>query len=277
MALTGKPRDYESGLGLDYFGARYFSGAQGRFTSPDPFLGSGRAEEPQSWNRYVYAGNNPLRFIDPTGLDYYDQNGNRIGTDGNTDGNDYVVTDAEQIELIRRNNRTRGGTTALDQVGSAILMPGATVRAAIGDAVGRSNAPSDAAGDQQGGSHEEGGAWGLNAAGNQIATPAAPGAFADLRQPGRVVAQIDPALAADPARQNDIQTPQGVFHVHPRAQVTMPDGTIRVFNQFPSGADIGAAASMNIVVGARDRTVYFYNGGGQRATIPLNRFLRLPR
>jgi hypothetical protein len=23
-------------MGLDYFGARYFSGAQGRFTNPDP-------------------------------------------------------------------------------------------------------------------------------------------------------------------------------------------------------------------------------------------------
>lgn len=34
--FTGKERDAESGL--DYFAARYFSGAQGRFTSPDkPF------------------------------------------------------------------------------------------------------------------------------------------------------------------------------------------------------------------------------------------------
>jgi RHS repeat-associated protein len=32
--FTGKERDAESGL--DYFGARYFSAAQGRFTSPDP-------------------------------------------------------------------------------------------------------------------------------------------------------------------------------------------------------------------------------------------------
>jgi RHS repeat-associated protein len=32
--FTGKERDAETGL--DYFGARYFSSAQGRFTSPDP-------------------------------------------------------------------------------------------------------------------------------------------------------------------------------------------------------------------------------------------------
>jgi RHS repeat-associated protein len=66
--FTGKERDAETGL--DYFGARYMSAAQGRFTSPDPFLGSGRPEDPQSWNRYAYARNNPLVYIDPTGLDY---------------------------------------------------------------------------------------------------------------------------------------------------------------------------------------------------------------
>ena len=66
--FTGKERDAETGL--DFFLARYYSGAQGRFTSPDPFLASGRPEDPQSWNRYAYARNNPLAYIDPTGMDY---------------------------------------------------------------------------------------------------------------------------------------------------------------------------------------------------------------
>ena len=67
--FTGKERGNSTTEGgLDYFGARYFSGAQGRFTSPDPLLNSGRPWEPQSWNRYSYALNNPLRFVDPSGL-----------------------------------------------------------------------------------------------------------------------------------------------------------------------------------------------------------------
>jgi uncharacterized protein RhaS with RHS repeats len=53
---------------LDYFGARYFSGAQGRFTSPDPILSSGRPDNPQTWNQYAYVLNNPLRYTDPYGL-----------------------------------------------------------------------------------------------------------------------------------------------------------------------------------------------------------------
>jgi RHS repeat-associated protein len=65
---TGKERDTESGL--DYFGARYYGSSMGRFMSPDP-LGPwvANAADPQSWNMYAYAGNNPLVNTDPTGYD----------------------------------------------------------------------------------------------------------------------------------------------------------------------------------------------------------------
>jgi RHS repeat-associated protein len=66
---TGKERDAETGL--DYFGARYMSAAQGRWTSPDIInITPERLVAPSSTlNKYVYGGNNPLKFIDPDGLD----------------------------------------------------------------------------------------------------------------------------------------------------------------------------------------------------------------
>jgi len=64
---TGKERDSETGL--DFFGARYFSGAQGRFTSADEPLGDQYPSDPQSWNLYGYVRNNPLKSVDPSGLD----------------------------------------------------------------------------------------------------------------------------------------------------------------------------------------------------------------
>jgi RHS repeat-associated protein len=36
LQFTGKERD--GNTGLDYFGARYYSGVQGRFTSADPLF-----------------------------------------------------------------------------------------------------------------------------------------------------------------------------------------------------------------------------------------------
>ncbi len=68
--FTGKERDPESGL--DYFGARYYGSALGRFTSPDwsakpqavPYA---NLADPQSLNLYSYVRNNPLGKADPDG------------------------------------------------------------------------------------------------------------------------------------------------------------------------------------------------------------------
>ena len=60
-------RDVETGL--DYFVHRYYSSPQGRFTSIDPLLESMNPGNPQSLNRYTYALNNPLAYVDPDGLE----------------------------------------------------------------------------------------------------------------------------------------------------------------------------------------------------------------
>lgn len=55
---------------MDYFLARYYSSAQGRFTSADPlYLELRRLGDPQQLNLYSYTRNNPLNLIDSSGLD----------------------------------------------------------------------------------------------------------------------------------------------------------------------------------------------------------------
>ena len=65
--FTGYERDGETGL--DFAQARYYSNAQGRFSSVDPALSSGNTGNPQTWNRYAYVLNNPPNLKDPLGLD----------------------------------------------------------------------------------------------------------------------------------------------------------------------------------------------------------------
>jgi RHS repeat-associated protein len=68
FTYTGRER--EEGQDLYYYRARYYDPHIGRFLSPDvmpPNLG-----KPFSLNPYLYARNNPLRFIDPLGLDWFE-------------------------------------------------------------------------------------------------------------------------------------------------------------------------------------------------------------
>jgi RHS repeat-associated protein len=64
--FTGKEWDTETDL--EYMGARYHSAVQGRFLSTDPALNlHATLPSPQHWNRYAYALNNPLNFVDTDG------------------------------------------------------------------------------------------------------------------------------------------------------------------------------------------------------------------
>jgi len=62
--FTDYVRDSESGLEHSWF--RQYSARVGQYGTADPVLG--RRINPQTWNRYAYAINNPIRYVDPRGL-----------------------------------------------------------------------------------------------------------------------------------------------------------------------------------------------------------------
>jgi RHS repeat-associated protein len=72
MRFTGHERELGTsfpahGDDLDYMHARFYSPLTGRFLSVDPI--GGDLGMVQSWNRYAYALGNPLKYVDPYGLD----------------------------------------------------------------------------------------------------------------------------------------------------------------------------------------------------------------
>jgi RHS repeat-associated protein len=79
--FTGYEKDQETGL--DFAQARYYGNGLGRFTSVDPALESMYLLFPQSMNRYIYCGNNPIICTDPDGLGW------RFETYTNSNGDEY--------------------------------------------------------------------------------------------------------------------------------------------------------------------------------------------
>ncbi len=133
--FTGYERDIESDL--DFAQARMFGYSQGRFTSPDPLLSSGRIQNPQSWNRYPYVLNNPLNLIDPTGMvwGYYDVDGQRHfhwfdGKAGKFGGHSYSTYNGPSVV----DNTNAGRIRLLDGGGYKVLkaLPASTTSASNG-------------------------------------------------------------------------------------------------------------------------------------------------
>ena len=117
--------------------------------------------------------------------------------------------------------------------------------------------------DKKGGFHEEGGQWIITTNGKTIPVPAKPGPASPTTEGG---AHVDPAESIDPSLKSDAIDLGGTWHVHPSGSLTKEKGNVRTthqFNQPPSQKDIKEAGSgINIVVGAGDRKVYFYNSSG---------------
>jgi RHS repeat-associated protein len=61
--FTGQVLDEDTGL--YFYGSRYYDPELGRFVQADTIVPSPGA--PQTLNRYSYCGNNPLKYVDPTG------------------------------------------------------------------------------------------------------------------------------------------------------------------------------------------------------------------
>ncbi len=86
--FTGKELDAS---GLYYYGARFYDQVVGHFISVDPLWlhnPERGLDHPQSFNVYAYAGNNPLIYVDPTGLDTetFDKTGDLTSKVGDTLG-----------------------------------------------------------------------------------------------------------------------------------------------------------------------------------------------
>ncbi len=95
--FNGKEQDPESGL--YYYGARYYNPRLGRFMSVDPQADS---KENISYSPFNYVVNNPIRFIDPTGMtreEYDDYIFNLVMNDGSIQEIGRIVAPGDDVEF----------------------------------------------------------------------------------------------------------------------------------------------------------------------------------
>ena len=271
------------------FGARNFDSRVGRWWSTDPLQRKFVYNAP-----YLGFSDDPLNRIDPTGKgDFYSQSGKKVGTDGHSDGEIYIVTDKNALKLIQKNTKDGVFTQVNDVQSSTIKLPNAEIRWSISKSVDRSNRPSLA--DVKGGFHEEGGIWGIGYDNKEKVVDAKPGPYSNPSE--QKEAHIDVWDSQDPSQ--SLRTVEGTFHVHPSGEISstdnnLPQGssgqtigattTTSYFDQPPSDVDIqnagketqsGDVKGNSIVIGARSKTVYIYNGSGTQATFPLDLFRNL--
>ena len=100
--FSGKERDNESGYA--YFGARYYDSDLSIWLSPDPL-----AELYPALSPYAYCANNPLKYIDPNGMEFEDfENFLNLNIDPpkkdnpqqpNSQDNPYIFPDEVVIEV----------------------------------------------------------------------------------------------------------------------------------------------------------------------------------
>ncbi|MCM1722955.1 RHS repeat domain-containing protein, partial [Bacteroides ovatus] len=98
---NGKELDTENGLNLYDYDARQMDIIFGRFTSVDPM-----AEKYYHWSPYAYCMDNPLKYIDPNGLDSY------IILYSNSDSRFKAAAETRQREIMN----SKSFTTEKDHV-----------------------------------------------------------------------------------------------------------------------------------------------------------------
>jgi RHS repeat-associated protein len=137
--FTGQVFDAESGL--YYYNARYYDPELGRFIQPDTDIPD--LSNPQSYNRYSYCVNDPLRYTDPTGHSIWNNFNPSLLWDSEVYqgigyaimGNTSVRSDPNSYQSLMANNGTPLLTGLTDANGNKLGNPATAVVKAGGGAL----------------------------------------------------------------------------------------------------------------------------------------------
>ena len=267
-SFSGKEKDSETGY--HYFGARYYNSDLSLWLSVDPM-----ADKYPSLSPYNYCAWNPMKIVDPDGedvADFYDLNGQWIGTDGINDGRIYLVTDETDVSKILANGENcEIQTTSVSNVKSAIELPSVGLREEmLSKLIENDNAnPYREYGGIVVGENNQKIGWAKPGPEFNYGEGAHINPF-DLQDPGILSSRIDDCVQ------------KWRFHSHPSG-IRWNGNSYTQINQKPDGFDIGnmstrpTASGYAFQFGMRSKMVNIYNGEGTKASISFDLFNRIGR
>jgi len=251
------------------FEARYYDAALGRTTTQDP-----HAESYYSHSPYSMFFNNPLLFIDPTGMDpIYGKNfwGNTklIGDDGKTDDKSYLVKGSVKRDVKSATKEGNDYSGSLAEGDKVMHVPTGDV---MGDVISSVDA-TNTSGKENGGHVNEGD---TKATPWDEGTPAKEVKDAEGNVTG-AKASISPFVVGGKSSvPTDASKTDVYWHTHPNTTV----GGVSLGSSTPSAADKSFQGTMEsrgykgnaFVIGTKSKTVTFYNSKKSLITIKYKDF-----
>ena len=235
-----------------------------RWYSVDPL-----ADLQTEWSPYHFSFNNPIRYNDPDGRlpgDFYNEQGQYIGTDGKDDKKVYVIrTTKTTTEMYGKDQYGQKGWSKPISTEAAV-----ETEAKIKDGDFSGNVMKNVVQIQPEKNMEkmaeivskDDGTGGAKASNNrEYGGSLENGTAKEVKQGG----------VGNPAKGKVASINDADFHSHPSGTNKVPGGTA-IWIQPPSKQDITTAKKTEYVFAMKEGTIYIYNKSGVLATIPMSTF-----